>query len=199
MSFTERYKEYRQKHRENRQRKIYESPVKKAERAPIARGLMDVIKVCLDNTPEYLRAPNQSRVKIGEDRETETIPVEFDTDDGHFSVLKVNFQNPKGTTTEGYSLTFKSKAEPKENESNSVVLKVAVVSNTPVKADAFGHLYVGPLPYDIGNFSFTTSQVQLDSDILTPNSPQTRDAIFETVRMLLPTLDRNRANNVSER
>lgn len=193
MSLIERF-------REAHQGNVYEKPIKKSERAPIARGLLDVIDLYLDNTPEYLRALNERQTQIGDDPKTTTLPIEYDTKDGHFSIRKVkDFQSLRGVTTNGYSIIFAPKTNGEDSGDNRIVLNVSVESNTPIPADRYGHLHVGPLPYDIGNFSLVNAFAQPSEDKLIPNSPRTRDEIMKMIPVLLPTLVRNKANNVSER
>jgi len=192
VSFIERFREYRH-------RATYEKPVKKSERAPIARKLMDVIKVCLDSTPEYLRALNHRQTQSGDDPTTASIPTEFDTDYGHFSVRHIDYPHGNGTTSEGYILTFEANAEGNAEERNRVELKVAVESNTQALTTVHGHSYYGPLPYEVGNFALALSPLKSEADKLNPNSPHTRAVIEQTVRKLLPTCDQNRKIGVSER
>jgi len=184
---------------EKRKGKAYERPLREPDRAPVARFLLDQIKEYLFEAPEYQRAlcERKAILKVNPHlaEEYSTVPIEFDNEEGHFAVLKVESKSPR-IHVESCEIYVCPKIDGETRGDKKIEIKVSLESNESLSEGLHGHEALVLPPSFIGDFSLVNPGGLEDADLM-PNSQQTKDAIRAILPKLFPNLANNLKNGVS--
>mgnify|MGYP001578881237 CR=1 FL=1 len=187
--------------RDRHQKRKYEEPLRRRERAPIANNLLDEIEAYVDSTPEFQKVSIERKIENRATRLINRKPLEYDNHLGRFTISKGAWVEQSGSTLRGAQIIFVPASEEGEKGDEKLTIEVYHREKPPHIPGVANEVYIWS-PYNIGYFSVQGKVPNFEDKKLVPNSQETSDAIRSLLPILFPALParvKNRVIGVSER